>query len=446
MDYRDLAGSGERFDAIASIGMVEHVGASQIEVYARDPGERAGAGRAPAQPRDHPAAPQRLRGRRLLGALRLPRCRAAAPLAQPAGARTGRLRHPPRRGLRRRLRRDAAPLGAPTSTTTSTRRSGSPARNGCGSGGSTCAPPATASTTASPRSTRHAAGSAESPVIDGTLLAISDLHVDHAENRRSSKGLRRSDRDGLADRLRRRRRLARGRRVGAGAARGAVREGDLGARQPRAADPARRRRRAARGGFRYRSWSRRCRRLGVLTPEDPYPVWEGPGGPALVAPLFLLYDYSFGANVGADQGGVAAAGARGRCRLRRRVPAPPRPLPEPRGVVRGSGARRPRRGSTELPAGLPTVLVNHFPLHREADADPAPPRVRPVVRDAADRRLAPSLRGGASSSTGTSTFPSRPGRTGSGSRRSRSATRASRGRREWARPGLRRILPERSAA
>jgi cyclopropane-fatty-acyl-phospholipid synthase len=32
MDYRDLA--GERFDAIASIGMVEHVGASQIDVYA----------------------------------------------------------------------------------------------------------------------------------------------------------------------------------------------------------------------------------------------------------------------------------------------------------------------------------------------------------------------------------------------------------------------------
>ena len=32
MDYRDLR--GERFDAIASIGMVEHVGASQIDVYA----------------------------------------------------------------------------------------------------------------------------------------------------------------------------------------------------------------------------------------------------------------------------------------------------------------------------------------------------------------------------------------------------------------------------
>ena len=33
MDYRDLR--GERFDAIASIGMVEHVGAVQIDAYAQ---------------------------------------------------------------------------------------------------------------------------------------------------------------------------------------------------------------------------------------------------------------------------------------------------------------------------------------------------------------------------------------------------------------------------
>ena len=35
MDYRDLAAGGERFDAIASIGMVEHVGEVQIDEYAR---------------------------------------------------------------------------------------------------------------------------------------------------------------------------------------------------------------------------------------------------------------------------------------------------------------------------------------------------------------------------------------------------------------------------
>ncbi len=34
-DYRDLGATGEGYDAIASIGMVEHVGASQIDLYAR---------------------------------------------------------------------------------------------------------------------------------------------------------------------------------------------------------------------------------------------------------------------------------------------------------------------------------------------------------------------------------------------------------------------------
>jgi cyclopropane-fatty-acyl-phospholipid synthase len=35
MDYRDLATSGEKFDAIASIGMVEHVGSANIDAYGR---------------------------------------------------------------------------------------------------------------------------------------------------------------------------------------------------------------------------------------------------------------------------------------------------------------------------------------------------------------------------------------------------------------------------
>jgi cyclopropane-fatty-acyl-phospholipid synthase len=35
MDYRDIAGTGEKFDAIASIGMVEHVGSANIDMYAQ---------------------------------------------------------------------------------------------------------------------------------------------------------------------------------------------------------------------------------------------------------------------------------------------------------------------------------------------------------------------------------------------------------------------------
>lgn len=48
-----------------------------------------------------------------------------------------------------------------------------------------------------------------------------------------------------------------------------------------------------RGEHRYHELVEMCRRLDVLTPEDEYPLWTGRGGPLLVAPLFVLYDYSF---------------------------------------------------------------------------------------------------------------------------------------------------------
>ena len=38
-----------------------------------------------------------------------------------------------------------------------------------------------------------------------------------------------------------------------------------------------------RGVARYDHLVALCRELGVLTPEDPYPLWEGPGGPVVVA-------------------------------------------------------------------------------------------------------------------------------------------------------------------
>jgi hypothetical protein len=47
-----------------------------------------------------------------------------------------------------------------------------------------------------------------------------------------------------------------------------------------------------RGDARYRHLVRRCREHGISTPEDDYPVWDGPGGPLVVVALFTLYDYS----------------------------------------------------------------------------------------------------------------------------------------------------------
>ena len=60
-DYREL--QDDPFDAVASIGMVEHVGSSQIDVYARAAGPRAPARRPAAQPRDRAHAHGRPGGR-----------------------------------------------------------------------------------------------------------------------------------------------------------------------------------------------------------------------------------------------------------------------------------------------------------------------------------------------------------------------------------------------
>ena len=99
MDYRELR--GERFDAIASIGMVEHVGEVNIDAYARTLARLLAPRRAAAQPRHRAAAPRRAGGGPVLGALRVPRRRAAAPLAHPVRAGAGGLRDARRRGLPR---------------------------------------------------------------------------------------------------------------------------------------------------------------------------------------------------------------------------------------------------------------------------------------------------------------------------------------------------------
>lgn len=48
-----------------------------------------------------------------------------------------------------------------------------------------------------------------------------------------------------------------------------------------------------RGIERYRRLVEICRDHGVLTPEDPYPLWPGDGPPTVIAPLMVLYDYTF---------------------------------------------------------------------------------------------------------------------------------------------------------
>jgi 3',5'-cyclic AMP phosphodiesterase CpdA len=119
-----------------------------------------------------------------------------------------------------------------------------------------------------------------------------------------------------------------------------------------------------RGEERYAHLVEICRGLGVLTPEDPYPVWNGAGGPVTVAPLFLLYDYTFlppGAKNQAD--GLAMAHATGVVCSDEWLLYPD-PYPSREAWCQARIELTQRRLEARDPA-LPVVMLNHFPLVRE---------------------------------------------------------------------------------
>lgn len=197
---------------------------------------------------------------------------------------------------------------------------------------------------------------------EGSLLAISDLHVGHPANRAIVEGLRPESPDDwllvagdvgdtVADIewaltvLRRR----------FGTVVWVPGNHDLWTPP---ADPVR-----LRGVDRYRHLVELCRRLGVLTPEDPYPVWRGPGGPVRVAPLFLLYDHSWRPE-GLDTPEAALAEA-----YRTGIVCTDEFLLHPDPYPTRSAWCAQRVAATERRLAewddLPTVLVNHWPLVRE---------------------------------------------------------------------------------
>ncbi|MBF6263530.1 metallophosphoesterase [Nocardia farcinica] len=119
-----------------------------------------------------------------------------------------------------------------------------------------------------------------------------------------------------------------------------------------------------RGEGRYRRLIAECRALGVLTPEDPYPVWEGPGGPVALVPMFLLYDYTFlprGARTKADA--LELARARGTVATDEQLLAH-EPYDSREQWCRARVEHTRSRLDAMDPA-LPLVLINHFPLLRE---------------------------------------------------------------------------------
>lgn len=119
-----------------------------------------------------------------------------------------------------------------------------------------------------------------------------------------------------------------------------------------------------RGVARYQHLVDACRRLGVLTPEDDFPVWTGAGGPVRIAPLFLLYDYTFRVD-----GAESKAESLEQARAAGIVCTDEYLLhPDPHST-RDAWCRErvalTRRRLEACDQEIPLVLMNHWPLIRE---------------------------------------------------------------------------------
>lgn len=133
-------------------------------------------------------------------------------------------------------------------------------------------------------------------------------------------------------------------------------------------------RETTRGAAKYSALVDVCKRHGVLSPEDPYAIWPHPDHPHLIAPLFLLYDYSFCPDGMSPSQAVDWAKEHGLVCTDEEVlfsdPYPSR-VAWCHARVKLTETRLTRAVAEHR---LPTVLINHFPLRRDQAILPRIPR------------------------------------------------------------------------
>ena len=119
-----------------------------------------------------------------------------------------------------------------------------------------------------------------------------------------------------------------------------------------------------RGVERYDALVQMCRDNGVVTPEDEFAVWEGAGGPVTVVPLFQLYDYSWPApgTTGKKESLEYAYSTGVVCTDEMLLHPDPYPDRESWSAAR---VEESERRLSALATGTRTVLVSHWPLVRE---------------------------------------------------------------------------------
>ncbi len=116
------------------------------------------------------------------------------------------------------------------------------------------------------------------------------------------------------------------------------------------------------GQEKYKRLVETCRRLGVLTPEDPFVRWPGAESYWIV-PLFIPYDYSFRPAEVTQEGAIEWAMESGvLCRDEKLIKTEPFPS-----MIDWCQHRLQvsEQRLAELPAEDYKILVNHFPLRED---------------------------------------------------------------------------------
>jgi 3',5'-cyclic AMP phosphodiesterase CpdA len=117
-----------------------------------------------------------------------------------------------------------------------------------------------------------------------------------------------------------------------------------------------------RGEARYRALVDVCRVRGVLTPEDPFAPWPtGDGRKVVLCPLFLLYDYTFAPD-GPDTAVAWAAEDGIRCVDEQLLHPDPYPS---RAAWCAARVAHSEARLAAIPADTQTILIAHWPLRRD---------------------------------------------------------------------------------
>lgn len=127
-----------------------------------------------------------------------------------------------------------------------------------------------------------------------------------------------------------------------------------------------------RGQAKYERLVEICREYGVLTPEDPYVAWPGEGERCILAPTFVLYDYTFRPDSVPVEEAVEWA-AEENLLCSDEVLLHPDPFASrPEWCHERVRLTEPRLAkAAEL---APLVIINHFPLRQDLAVLPRIPR------------------------------------------------------------------------